>query len=130
MRLATGSQRLVIICGPVAVKIPRLRRLRKGMRANRIEARIWREGWRHKYYSELCPVLASLPFGIALVMPAVRIMWPDELATFRESKAFPRHHPDPEFYEDRLGEWGYLHRRPVVVDYAKGVQLDRLYRSS
>jgi hypothetical protein len=47
------------------VKIPRLRCLRDGMRANRIEADTWREGWRHEYYSELRPVLASLPFGIA-----------------------------------------------------------------
>jgi hypothetical protein len=70
-----GSQRFAIVCGPIAVKFPRPGRLREGMRANRMEARIWREGWQRKY-PELCPIYATLPFGLALVMPAVRIMSP------------------------------------------------------
>lgn len=117
-----GSQRLTIVLGPFAVKVPRLRRLREGMRANRMEARIWREGWQRKY-TELCPILAALPFGIALVMPTVRIMSPDELDAFRASEAFPDHDPDPELYESKGGEWGYLHGRPVVVDYAMRVHM-------
>jgi hypothetical protein len=117
-----GSQRFAVVIGPFAVKIPRLRRLREGMRANRMEARIWREGWQRKY-KELCPILASLPFGIALVMPAVRIMSPDELQAFRNSLAFPDHDPDPELYESKGGEWGYLDGRPVVVDYAMRVHM-------
>ena len=118
-----GSQRFAVVFGPFAVKIPRLRRVREGMRANRMEARIWREGWQRKY-PELCPILAALPFGIALFMPAVRIMSPDELQAFRESLAFPDHNPDPELYESKGGEWGYLEGRPVVVDYAMRVHMD------
>ncbi len=112
-----GGQRRAFVCGSIAVKVPRLRRFRAGARANREEARLWREGWQ-RYYPELCPVLACLPFGIALVMPAVRTMTPEEFHAFRVSGAHPEHYPDPELYEDKLGEWGYLHGRPVVVDYA------------
>ncbi len=120
---AKGSQRFAIVVGALALKIPRLRRLREGMRANRMEARIWREGWQRKY-KELCPIFAALPFGIALVMPAVRIMSPEELKAFRESMTFPDHDPDPELYESKGGEWGYLEGRPVVVDYAMRVHMD------
>ena len=118
-----GSQRFAIVAGPLALKIPRLRRLHEGMRANRMEARIWREGWQGKY-KELCPIFACLPFGIALIMPAVRIMSPDELKAFRNSMAFPDHDPDPELYESKGGEWGYLNGRAVVVDYAMRVHMD------
>jgi hypothetical protein len=68
-------------------------------------------------------VLACLPFGLALVMPAVQLMSRDELAAFRESEAHPDHQPDPELYESKLGEWGYLRGRPVVVDYAMRVHM-------
>jgi hypothetical protein len=119
----SGSQRFAIVCGPIAIKLPRLSRLRQGMRANRMETRIWREGWQRKY-PELCPVLAGLPFGIALIMPAVRTMSPLELQAFRDSGAFPDHDPDPELYESKGGEWGYLHGRPVIVDYAMRVHME------
>ena len=122
IRFARGSQRRVIVCGRYAVKLPRLRRLRAGARANLEEARIWREGWQRRY-PELCPVLACLPFGIALVMPAVLIMTRAELDRFDASGEKPNHDPDPELYEDKLGEWGYLNGRPVVVDYAMRVHM-------
>jgi hypothetical protein len=120
--LFRGSQRRTLVLGGFAIKIPRLHRLRAGARANREEARIWREGWQ-RFYPELCPVLASLPFGIALIMPAVRIMSPDEFTKFRNSGAYPDHVPDPELYEGKGGEWGYLGGRPVVVDYAMRVHM-------
>jgi len=121
-RLRRGSQRRTIVFGCVAIKVPRMGRWRAGSRANREEARIWREGWQ-QFYPELCPVLACLPFGTALVMPAVRIMSRDELAAFMKSDAHPENSPDPELYEDKLGEWGYLRGRPVVVDYAMRVHM-------
>ncbi len=120
--LFRGSQRRTIVCGSIAIKIPRLRRLRAGARANREEARVWREGWQ-RFYPELCPVLACFPFGIALVMPAVRIMSSEEFRAFISSDAHPENYPDPELYEDKLGEWGYLRRQPVVVDYAMRVHM-------
>ena len=120
--LFRGSQRRTLVCGSIAMKFPRLRRFRAGARANREEARLWREGWQ-RFYPELCPVLACLPFGIALVMPTVRIMSRDEFLAFRNSGAYPDHVPDPELYEGKAGEWGYLDGRPVVVDYAMRVHM-------
>lgn len=121
-RVRRGSQRRTFVCGCIAIKIPRLRRWGAGSRANREEARIWREGWQ-RYYPELCPILARLPLGAALVMPAVRIMSRGELDAFMRSDAHPEHVPDPELYEDKLGDWGYLRGRPVVVDYAMRVHM-------
>ena len=40
-----------------------------------------------------------------------------------KSDAHPENSPDPELYEDKLGEWGYLRGRPVVVDYAMRVHM-------
>jgi hypothetical protein len=120
--LLRGSQRRTLVCGPLAIKFPRPRRFVAGLRANREEARLWREGW-GRFYPELCPVLACAPFGLALVMPAVRIMSREEFAAFRESEAYPQNDPDPELYESKLGEWGYLGSRPVVVDYAMRVHM-------
>lgn len=116
MRLR-GSHRRAFVVGGIAIKVPRWGRLREAVRANREEARLWREGWQ-RFYPELCPVIACLPFGVALVMPAVRLMDPDEFRVFCGSEAYPVHHPDPELYESKLGEWGYLDGKPVVVDYA------------
>jgi hypothetical protein len=121
-RLFRGGHRRTAVCGCIAIKVPRLRRFRAGARANREEARIWREGWQ-RFYPELCPIIACLPFGVALVMPAVRLMSPDEFRAFRGSAAYPDHDPDPELYESKLGEWGYLRGRPVVVDYAMRVHM-------
>jgi len=56
-------------------------------------------------------------------MPAVRIMARIELDRFDASGEKPDHYPDPELYEDKLGEWGYLDGRPVVVDYAMRVHM-------
>ena len=56
-------------------------------------------------------------------MPAVRIMSSDELRKFRNSDAYPDRNPDPELYECKLGEWGYLRGRPVIIDYAMRVHM-------
>lgn len=56
-------------------------------------------------------------------MPAVRIMTRAELERFDAGGEKPVHNPDPELYEDKPGEWGYLEGRPVVVDYAMRVHM-------
>ena len=61
------------------------------------------------------PVIACLPFGLALFMPAVRMMSSDEVKAFSNSSAFPDHYPTPGLYEDKLmGDWGYLNGKPVA----------------
>jgi hypothetical protein len=121
-RTARGSQRRTLVIGPVAIKLPRLRRLRAGLRANREERRIWREGW-HRFYPELCPILGWLPFGVALVMPAVEIMSNQEFECYKANGKLPEHYPDPELYEDKPWDWGLWRGRPVVVDYAMRVHM-------
>lgn len=56
-------------------------------------------------------------------MPAVRIMTPAEFDRFATGGAKPDHYPDPELYEDKPSDWGYLDERPVVVDYAMRVHM-------
>jgi len=120
--IATGSQRRTLVLGPLAIKVPRLRRLGAGLRANLEERRLWREGW-HRYFPELCPVLASLPFGVAIVMPAVEIMSAKQFESYKAKGRLPAYDPDPELYEDKPWDWGLLHGRPVVVDYAMRVHM-------
>ena len=126
IRVALGGNRVVFVGSRYAVKLPRpwpLQRLRDGLQGNQMEADVWREGWA-ELCPELCPVVGMLPFGVALIMPAVKIMSDDELKVFRESDKFPDHHPDPELYEDKPGEWGLLDGRPVIVDYDNRIYLD------
>jgi len=56
-------------------------------------------------------------------MPAVRILTQLEFNRFCASGEKPDHYPDPELYEDKLGEWGDLNGRTVVVDYAMRVHM-------
>lgn len=122
LRTATGSQRRTFVLGRFAIKVPRLHRLRAGLRANREERRIWREGWQ-RYYPELCPILACFPFGLALVMPAVEIMSSKQFEWYKANGKLPDNFPDPELYEDKPWDWGLLRGRPVVVDYAMRVHM-------
>ena len=102
--IATGSQRRTIVLGPLAIKVPRLRRLRAGLRANREEGRIWREGWQ-RFFPELCPVIASLPFGVAVIMPAVEIMSAHPVSVTEDQTLVQV----ADLFEDR-----YITRVPVV----------------
>ena len=56
-------------------------------------------------------------------MPAVRIMTRAELNQLDASGEKPDHYPSPELYEDKVGDWGFLNGRPVVVDYAMRVHM-------
>ena len=73
LKITSGVSRIVFVIGSIAIKIPRpypLRRTRLGLRGNREEARVWREGWQ-RLVPKLCPVKACLLGGLILVMPAV-----------------------------------------------------------
>ena len=94
MRLR-GSHRRAFVLGNIAIKLPRWGRLREAARANREEARLWREGWQ-RFYPELCPVIACLPFGVALVMPAVRLMDPERVSRLlARARRIPSTSPTP-----------------------------------
>ena len=101
-----------LVVGALALKIPGLRRLREG------DARE-SDGGAHLARRMAAQVQGALPdlrrtaVRRRLVMPAVRIMSPPELKAFRESMTFPDHDPDPELYESKGGEWGYLKAVPL-----------------
>ena len=121
--IRVGSNRNVLLVGKRAIKFPKcwpLRRIRKALKANRLEASLYREQ-RH-VYPELCPVLALSPFGVVLVMARARMMTADEYAVFVDSKDYPDRQAYP--YEEKPDEWGFVDGRRVVVDYAKEVHED------
>jgi hypothetical protein len=64
-----GVFRRVVLIGPWALKFPRLNALLPGMQCNRWEREMW-QVWRPIFHwSNLCPVLASDPLGLVVVMP-------------------------------------------------------------
>ena len=65
-RFRRGATRWVLLVGPYAVKVPSLRGWRDflwGLLGNLQEAEFSRLGW-----ERLCPVVASLPLGLMVVM--------------------------------------------------------------
>ena len=69
MGIIRGTYRRVLLFGRYAVKVPRLRHFVAGRRCNRWEREIWRV-WRPIFsWQNICPVLASDPWGLVIVMP-------------------------------------------------------------
>jgi hypothetical protein len=67
-----GVFRRVIFVGHLAIKIPRVRNILRGMRCNRWEREMWRV-WRPVFHWEtLCPVLLADPLGLFIVMPRAK----------------------------------------------------------
>lgn len=114
-----GSSRLVILCGPVALKLPRDQR---GRQCNQFEAGIWERNHNHPSRGpRLCPVLWSHPEGHVLIMRAAEPVpagtdmspvlvedWWNYLAG--EDDDWP--------CEPKDEDWGMLDGRVVAVDYA------------
>jgi hypothetical protein len=69
-----GTVRITICVGPLAFKIARNA---VGRRCNRFEADLWSRTTA-ALRNMLCPVLARLPFDVALVMPRARPLDDDE----------------------------------------------------
>jgi hypothetical protein len=112
MGIRIGSQRGVVVLWRIAIKVPRPHRLRQGLRANREEVRIWHQGWQRQY-PELCPIRASLAFGLVVVMPAARMMTDGEFEAFQSSQLYLEqydHYPKPDLYEDKVGDLGMAGR--------------------
>jgi hypothetical protein len=114
--LSYGSTRIALKLGPLLIKVPRLspRRCRiNGAIANRLEALLARSVPTHGW-TELCPVICALPFGIANVTRYARPLTDAEF----DALAPPYRYPDPESSEGFQKDWGMLAGRPVVIDYA------------
>jgi hypothetical protein len=114
-----GASRLVIVCGPVAVKFPRGE---SGVRCNQAEGVNWQRSRNHPVRGQrLCPVLWHDPKGRVLIMRAARPLpadvhpadvidrdWWDYLGG--EDLECPCEH--------KPADWGMLDGVMVCVDYA------------
>jgi hypothetical protein len=117
-----GSTRTVVVCGTVAIKIPRRQ---VGFRCNLYEARIWELNRNHPVRSlHLCPVLWCASDGAALVMQAALPlpfgMDPDESWAEWWDKDYDPNKSAIDGWPGKLkaADWGILNGRRVLVDYA------------
>ena len=80
-----GSSRVTLCVGPYAFKIAKGRR---GRVCNEFESALW-TGTTETRRNMLCPILASMPFSIAVVMPRARPLMEDEKNYLIETDGFP-----------------------------------------
>jgi hypothetical protein len=114
-----GSVRLTVCIGPWALKIARNA---TGRRCKRFEADCWARTTNTRR-NMLCPVLACLPFGIAVCMPRAKPLSEGEAHQLRETDGFPDWDyvpPDEgEPFEYKASDWGWLpDGRLVALDYS------------
>jgi hypothetical protein len=100
--------RRTICVGSWAAKIARNG---TGRRCNSFEADLWaRTSARRR--AMLCPVLARLPFGVAILMPCAEPLSEDEADHLRATRGFPDWDyvpPDEsEPFEYKASDWGRL----------------------
>jgi hypothetical protein len=111
--------RRTVCIGPWAVKIARNS---TGRRCNRFEADLWvRTTPRRR--EMLCPVLACLPFGLAVIMQRAQPLSEIEAQHLRSTRGFPDWDyvpPDEgEPFEYKATDWGRLpDGRLVALDYS------------
>lgn len=104
----SGRNRLVLLVGPLAIKLPSPRCWRDflfGLLNNLNEA-----AW-HGEQACHCPVLWSAPLGLAVVMPRATIL--DDAAFRTLDHMIPR----LPGVERKASSWGWLGERLVAVDY-------------
>jgi hypothetical protein len=114
-----GTVRRTISVGPWALKVARNA---TGRRCNRFEADLWARTTPARR-DMLCPVLARLPFGLAICMPRAQPLSEDEAEHLRKARGFPDWDyvpPDEgEPFEYKASDWGWLpDGRLVALDYS------------
>jgi hypothetical protein len=101
----SGAFRIVILVGPIAIKLPRMRSAAAGMRSNRWEREIWRI-WRPRFscWTNLCPIRFADRFGFVVIM--ARATQP---VTFDEIEAAdPYCHPNIDVEFGKPSNFGRL----------------------
>jgi hypothetical protein len=114
-----GVARIVLCIGSYAIKLPKGKR---GLRCNVFEADLWARTTEARR-KMLCPVLASLPFGLAVVMPRLQELTETQAEHLRSSNGFPDWDyggmlDDETPWEFKAGDWGWLEGRPVAFDFS------------
>jgi len=107
-----GVFRRVLLVGPWALKLPRIRNLPAGLRCNRWEREVWQR-WRPAFgWEGLCPVLFADPFGLVVVMPRAE----QPVSQAEAHAAVPDHYPAP-WCEGKPQDYGRVAGRVVALDY-------------
>jgi hypothetical protein len=118
-----GTVRRTICIGPWALKVARNA---TGRRCNRFEADLWARTTLARR-DMLCPVLARLPFGLAICMPRAQPLSEDEAKHLRNTRGFPDWDyvpPDEgEPFEYKASDWG----RCRMVDSSRWTIRRRLW---
>jgi hypothetical protein len=120
VEIRQGTRRLTLCIGAWAVK---LARNANGRRCNRFEADLWARTTPTRR-NMLCPVLACLPFGLAIVMQRAQPLSEDEARRLRSTRGFPDWDympPDDDEcpFEPKASDWGRLpDGRLVALDYS------------
>ena len=83
--ISHGTTRMVLCLGPYAMKIAKGK---AGLRCNKFEASLWKRTTERRR-SMLCPVLASIPFGVALVMKRAKPLTEEEKDHLIDTDGFP-----------------------------------------
>jgi hypothetical protein len=110
--MPNGAFRKVFLLGPWALKLPRIKNFAGGLRCNRWERETW-DHWRPIFgWDGLCPILASDPIGLFVLMP--RAFQPVSQA--EADSALPDHYP-AVWCEGKPQDYGRLGARVVVLDY-------------
>jgi hypothetical protein len=123
--IAVGSFRVTVCFWRWAVKIARGT---TGRRCNLYEAKVWKNASPDRKRN-LCPVVALLPGGIALVMERARPLSDEEGRERMRTGGFPKWDYDPRDPEDRGSpfepkgsDWGRLRDGHLVaLDYSTHV---------
>lgn len=117
--VSTGSNRFVILAGPVAIKIARSAH---GRKACLLERKIWAQyGGKPGNGDLLCPILWSDRQGRYVIMriagpvPTQRI--PEWLIARDKWEYWPVQGDQPDPSEGDLSNWGVVNDRIVMIDY-------------
>jgi hypothetical protein len=120
VEIRQGTRRLTLCIGAWAVK---LARNANGRRCNRFEADLWARTTPTRR-NMLCPVLACLPSGLAIVMQRAQPLSEDEAKRLRSTRGFSDWDympPDDDEcpFEPKASDWGRLpDGRLVALDYS------------
>jgi hypothetical protein len=106
--VSRGASRTVLLVGRWAVKVPRLRAGYKAFLCGMLSNMAERDRWRVARQPGLCPVLWSLPFGLCVVMPRVRLV--DRTTDTTELAGLTG-------YDHKASSYGYHRGELVAIDY-------------
>lgn len=116
--ISHGTTREVLCLGAYAIKIGKGKR---GRCCNLFEAALWMRTTEARR-KMLCPILATMSFGVALLMQRAKPPSEEEKTHLIHTDGFPDwdYVPPDETapFEYKASDWGWLEGRLVALDYS------------